>query len=1272
MAMLNASLVLPETNSTVKSSSSTVTASGALVVSTPLTSTDGAQNGSNNRRNLTAIHGQRNHNPSDSDRKNLNQYLAKNENFTNSNDNVTDLAEYLHDEIASIETAGNTTNKIGFSDHLNRTENTITGEQNFTQAISNFTDSVTESLVNITTELLTNNLTDNYPNQTSVSLNGVGNVTVPTILLDGYVNNLTSNARDYSDYSSNVSVLNQTVSNLTVGIHQRHRIGENYVISLQYYLGEMIVVVILLGILTCWTMFGNLLVLIALGKFKNLKTMSNYLIGNLALCDFLLALTVLPLSLVNDVLGHWIFGEVICNLWLSIDVLYCTASIWSLCVIALDRFTATSFPVWYREKRSIKRASIYITLVWVFSIIVTVPPLFGWQDKSLNYQFNNSTQKYECILFSNVEYVIYSAMGSFIIPLFLMVLLYVKIFIVIRKRSKQLHRTYMKNHQNRRGGSKKASIAQTSQKVQPPQAIELNTISKVQNTKPDDSKLLFSYSTDSSPDVDIKSDDEDEDDLSSDGVTNSQGYYSEKDTCTTLLRQELRNGVMSTTEATDSDTLVITNPSSKFTGETTDKESQSDQEKVTLMTKPEKQSSGPRRNPLSDQNKNNQVPGEHDGGTTTEDEEGKKKKPANLPPKGNPFKRDRLRSSFRKFDKREQRATKRMGMIISCFFICWMPFTIMYLTRSLCANCQELNPNLLAFIIWLGYANSGLNPLLYTIFNEDFRRAFYRMLGARAPTWFRPWGLCKRSIGMAVTPQQTGWSQIQIPFIDSTIKAQREKERILNVHPQRMFYGVALLAIMVSKFIQSKRSLMTMTSKSWWPYVETLSPWLVTLIVTVICVAAIGDHFYISIKADTYTTLKQCNWLNTGTAVLVDLLVSYLIYFIPTLVMYSILFTSTSVIHVRDDLRYPTDEELLDENRPQSQDSCYGSEINTSPNSKKGSAKSNRTRVSSGAASRSSSYRYQTPAPDKPPLPSNEIIDQLRPVSGKKNRLPKLEQEWPTINSFAYNNLSQQNMTQARPVTARLQNRLIIAESDENIDTIVAKHGQSSNGVVQNIKVNNFVRQKLKAVNSVVGICVAPRPHTRQSTLKTIIDSDREDEESETVLDTPPSREGNRSESRAISRTSSRNQIVTTPREDRLSPRPVITPPQNRNQIATPLGEPMENADETLENYCYIERETTILDMNKPDFSAECDHHTFMKRAGILLLIFYLAHLPRLIANIAIATCDSCQITVTAYSAVHWIQYLNLALNPLFFLLKFADFKRKLINVLKCKLSDSK
>jgi len=153
-------------------------------------------------------------------------------------------------------------------------------------------------------------------------------------------------------------------------------------ISINYGLPQTVVLATALSALIIFTALGNLLVCVALFRYRGLRTISNCLIGNLAASDFLLAVTVLPLSAANECLGYWSFGHVACDVWLVVDVLCCTASIWNLCIIAADRYTATVHPVWYRDRSSARRRALaYIGLVWAVSVAICLPPLFGWNNE---------------------------------------------------------------------------------------------------------------------------------------------------------------------------------------------------------------------------------------------------------------------------------------------------------------------------------------------------------------------------------------------------------------------------------------------------------------------------------------------------------------------------------------------------------------------------------------------------------------------------------------------------------------------------------------------------------------------------------------------------------------------------------------------------------------------------------------------------------------------------------------------------------------------------
>lgn len=56
----------------------------------------------------------------------------------------------------------------------------------------------------------------------------------------------------------------------------------------------------------------------------------------------------------------------------------------------------------------------------------------------------------------------------------------------------------------------------------------------------------------------------------------------------------------------------------------------------------------------------------------------------------------------------------------------WCPFFITNVTSVLCrGSCNEsLLHDLLNVFVWVGYISSGVNPLVYTLFNKTYRRAF--------------------------------------------------------------------------------------------------------------------------------------------------------------------------------------------------------------------------------------------------------------------------------------------------------------------------------------------------------------------------------------------------------------------------------------------------------------------------------------------------------------------------------------------------------------------
>ncbi|XP_047241428.1 5-hydroxytryptamine (serotonin) receptor 2C, G protein-coupled-like 1 isoform X2 [Girardinichthys multiradiatus] len=76
--------------------------------------------------------------------------------------------------------------------------------------------------------------------------------------------------------------------------------------------------------------------------------------------------------------------------------------------------------------------------------------------------------------------------------------------------------------------------------------------------------------------------------------------------------------------------------------------------------------------------------------------------------------------------KNEKRASKVLGIVFFLFLVMWCPFFITNVTFVLCRDsCNEsLLHDLLNVFVWVGYISSGVNPLVYTLFNKTYRRAF--------------------------------------------------------------------------------------------------------------------------------------------------------------------------------------------------------------------------------------------------------------------------------------------------------------------------------------------------------------------------------------------------------------------------------------------------------------------------------------------------------------------------------------------------------------------
>ncbi|XP_052870474.1 tyramine receptor 1-like, partial [Anopheles cruzii] len=195
---------------------------------------------------------------------------------------------------------------------------------------------------------------------------------------------------------------------------------------------EAIGTALILTLIIVITIVGNILVILSVFTYRPLRIVQNFFIVSLAVADLTVAILVLPLNVAYSLLGRWEFGIHVCKMWLTSDVLCCTASILNLCAIALDRYWAITDPINYAQKRTLERVLALIAGVWVLSLLISSPPLIGWNDWPAEF-----SSEFPCQLTSNQGYVIYSSLGSFFIPLAIMTIVYIEIYVATRRRLRE-------------------------------------------------------------------------------------------------------------------------------------------------------------------------------------------------------------------------------------------------------------------------------------------------------------------------------------------------------------------------------------------------------------------------------------------------------------------------------------------------------------------------------------------------------------------------------------------------------------------------------------------------------------------------------------------------------------------------------------------------------------------------------------------------------------------------------------------------------------------
>lgn len=459
--------------------------------------------------------------------------------------------------------------------------------------------------------------------------------------------------------------VNRTDTGETCPAPDVHRYASAIGIDLAMPQLEALILTVILTLIIVVTIVGNVLVILSVFTHKPLRIVQNFFIVSLAVADLTVAILVLPFNVVNMMVGRWIFGIHLCKLWLTCDVLCCTSSILNLCAIALDRYWAITDPIMYAQKRTVERVLMLIAGVWVLSLVISSPPLIGWNDWPEVFD----SEKHPCMLNSNPGYRVYSALGSFFIPLIIMTIVYVEIFVATRRRLRERARASRINAMN-----SKASVALACGKEPPTNQQDQESASSETNHN-EHSTIL---------DTRAKSVDK--------GTRSKEASHR-------ATEQKHDNSLLKPVMIHDDS---VTDLQDHFIDKT------SDGHPTTTHSSADDNNAGGGGGDKSSKHKTSATDGVRKVNTVYQ------------------FIEEKQKISLSK----ERRAAQVLGIIMGVFILCWVPFFLVYIILPFCPGCCLSNV-IIDILTWLGYINSALNPIIYTIFNLDFRRAFKKLLGIK-------------------------------------------------------------------------------------------------------------------------------------------------------------------------------------------------------------------------------------------------------------------------------------------------------------------------------------------------------------------------------------------------------------------------------------------------------------------------------------------------------------------------------------------------------------
>ncbi|XP_029366631.1 neuropeptide Y receptor Y8b isoform X1 [Echeneis naucrates] len=191
-------------------------------------------------------------------------------------------------------------------------------------------------------------------------------------------------------------------------------------------------------------LIGNSCLVYVIMRYKEMRNVTNIFIVNLSCSDILMCIVCLPVTIIYTLMDHWILGDTLCKLTPFIQCISVTVSIFSLVLIAMERYQLIVHPTGW--KPVVCQSYLAVAVIWIVACLISVPFLSysvlisPFQNLSMPFSDHVVCMERWPTVEERRAYTTSLVIFQYFLPLILIMFCYMHIYLRLKRRKDMVER----------------------------------------------------------------------------------------------------------------------------------------------------------------------------------------------------------------------------------------------------------------------------------------------------------------------------------------------------------------------------------------------------------------------------------------------------------------------------------------------------------------------------------------------------------------------------------------------------------------------------------------------------------------------------------------------------------------------------------------------------------------------------------------------------------------------------------------------------------------